>query len=80
MLRQVNIGGALAILVSSVYYLYYVDLSLRIPIWPILIYLSHVMLFLYIFYYMGKVHPMGYDIRCQGYKEPSIIHLMSLVN
>jgi hypothetical protein len=32
MLRQVNIGGALAILVSSVYYLYYVDLSLRIPI------------------------------------------------
>ena len=27
MLRQVNIGGALAILVSSVYYLYYVDLS-----------------------------------------------------
>jgi hypothetical protein len=27
MLRQVNIGGALNIMVSSVYYLYYVDLS-----------------------------------------------------
>ena len=42
MLRQVNIGGALNIMVSSVYYLYYVDLSedtmMVFSLWSVFLY------------------------------------------